>query len=177
TTFHIVKEEPVQKIHETVTIQIEYNEVGETRKGDGHPREDANETSAKIIQTFIKPFEMTKPPLFRVGLTKIAENKHIFALDIHHIITDGTSMQLMIKEYLALYNGDTLSAMTHQYKDYTQWQNKEKEAEAHQKARDYWKNEFSGELPVLELPTDNTRPANLTFTGGSVHFQQGEEDT
>jgi tyrocidine synthetase-3 len=97
-------------------------------------------------------------------------------MDMHHIISDGMSQNVIIKDFLALYNGETPPALALQYKDFSHWQQSEhrKEAIRHQQA--FWLKEFAGEPAVLQLPTDFPRPAVKNFEGASLELGIGPDE-
>ncbi|MCY9381592.1 amino acid adenylation domain-containing protein [Bacillus inaquosorum] len=148
--------EPVQRIHTEVpfTLSIE-----------------------TAIEGFIRPFDLSQAPLFRAGLIKVTNEKHVLLVDMHHIISDGVSVQLLIREFTDLYANRQLKPLRIQYKDYAVWQQQFKKGDSYQKQETYWLQQFSGDLPALELPTDKRRPAERHFTGGKVTFQLDKEIT
>ena len=146
TSFAMIDGEPVQRIHAQVPFSINY-QVGEEARID------------KIVSELIQPFDLNKAPLFRVGFAKLSENKHLLLYDMHHIISDGISMILLIREFINRYHGDPLPELRIQYKDFAAWQNELFKTGAIQKFKEYWLKTFSGEIPVLNLPTDYSRPA------------------
>ncbi|MGC1139757.1 condensation domain-containing protein, partial [Bacillus sp. B38] len=75
-----------------------------------------------IAKTFIQPFELNQAPLFRAELATVS-GKHYLMIDMHHIISDGVSISLLLKEFTKLYNGESLEPLRIQYKDFAQWQN------------------------------------------------------
>ena len=85
--------------------------------------------------------------------------------DLHHIVTDGMSTGRFIKEFMALYNKETLADDIRQYKDYSEWM-RTKELSIQ---RNYWLHEFEGKIPVLELPLDKKRPSERSYHGTMVH--------
>ncbi len=87
---------------------------------------------------------------------------------MHHIISDGVSVNTLIKEFGELYAGRSLAPMRLQYKDYAVWRRSFQEKEGYQKQEAYWLKRLEGELPVLELPADKARPAVRSFAGGGV---------
>ncbi|HJT72863.1 MAG TPA: condensation domain-containing protein, partial [Chitinophaga sp.] len=119
-------------------------------------------------------FDLSTGPLLRAGLYQLEDNKWVFIYVMHHIITDGWSMNVLLRELLLVYEAytkgqeDTLRPLRIQYKDYAVWQQQQmnKATLAGQKA--YWLKQFEGELPVLQLPADHLRPAIKTYKGGSV---------
>ncbi|MCP5053681.1 MAG: hypothetical protein GY940_41330, partial [bacterium] len=156
TSFQMVAEEPVQRVHDKVEFEITYyDSVSKT----------GEETR---IKAFILPFDLSRPPLLRVGLIKEEDTRHIFLVDMHHIISDGTSMSLLVKDFTDLYSAGNLPELKIQYKDFSGWQNSEKETKKHREQ--YWLNEFKGDLPVLVLAADFPRPEVLGFGGASERF-------
>ncbi|HLP47721.1 MAG TPA: condensation domain-containing protein, partial [Candidatus Kapabacteria bacterium] len=161
TSFHIINDEPVQRIHDTVEFELEKLE------GRGDP----------LGSPFIRPFDLSKVPLLRVGLQKIKKDKHILMVDMHHIISDGISMNILVKDFMALYQKENLDKPLLQYKDFSNWQNIEKQKESIKRQEDFWIKEFAGEIPVLELPVDYPRPAVQSFAGHQIPFEIDKETT
>ncbi|WP_142336621.1 condensation domain-containing protein, partial [Bacillus cereus] len=84
---------------------------------------------------------------------------HVLLFDIHHIISDGISTNLIIKEFIQLYKGELQPPLQIQYKDYAVWQQIEMQSERMRRQEAYWLNMFDGEIPTLELPIDYERPS------------------
>ncbi len=139
--------EPVQRIHDSVPFQLD---------------------EAESADAFVRPFCLEEAPLFRAALVKESDERHLLLTDMHHIISDGVSVNTLIKEFGELYAGRSLAPMRLQYKDYAVWQRSFQEKEGYQKQEAYWLKRLEGELPVLELPADKPRPAVRSFAGGSV---------
>lgn len=122
-------------------------------------------------------FDLQRAPLFRASLLKLAPQRHVLLFNIHHIISDGWSLGVLTREWLTFYqallNGQTLplAALNIQYKDYAAWQNHYLDSPEALKHRQYWLTQLSGELPVLNMPTDYPRPAVQTFNGATLHFK------
>ncbi|MCP4148358.1 MAG: amino acid adenylation domain-containing protein, partial [bacterium] len=152
TSFHYKDEEPVQRIHPP------------------SPPLSLHPSFTPSITPFLRPFELSRPPLLRVELVKQEENKHIFLFDMHHIISDGVSMNILVKELSTLYAGLQLKPLNVQYKDYAAWQNRLQESEGMLKQKKYWQEKFPDEIPVLALPTDFPRPAIQDFAGETISF-------
>lgn len=163
TSFDMLKGEPVQKTARTVNFSIEYYKA---------EREDEVE---KFIDLFIRAFELTRPPLLRAGLIRVAEEKYILMVDMHHIVSDGISVVVLIKEFMKLYDGEILPAMRLHYKAFSEWQDREKDCLINQ--REFWLKEFAGDIPVLRLPTDFERPEVKSFEGSRLHFYIEERET
>lgn len=128
-----------------------------------------------IIQAFIKPFDLSAAPLIRAALVRLNEKKHLPPLDMHHIIADGVSRSMLVKELAHLYKGGSLPSPNLHYKDFAVWQNEPEQAERMKDHERYWLSAFSGELPELNLPTDFPRPPVQSFKGQSVRFRAGRE--
>ncbi|HLP57399.1 MAG TPA: condensation domain-containing protein, partial [Candidatus Deferrimicrobium sp.] len=157
TSFQLVNNTPVQVIHGDVRFEIEYfatDEHGQTRT-----------------------FNPGKAPLLRVGLLRLAENRHLLMVDMHHIIADGISVEIMIKDFMALYNGEKLPAQGVTYKDYSEWQRGLAVNGSLAPQESYWLQEFQGEIPVLNLPTDYVRPKVQSFAGRTLNFVVKERET
>src|SRR5205807_4663904 len=124
-----------------------------------------------------RPFDLARGPLLRVSLLRLAEQEHIALLTMHHIISDGWSVGVMIREVAALYEayvgGGTspLAELPIQYADYAVWQREWLSGIVLDEQLAYWKQQLGGELPVLELPTDYTRSALQSFEGGREHLR------
>ena len=151
TSFITNNEEPVQRIRDNVEFEIEVSR--------GAPLWSP-------YKSFIRPFDLSKAPLMRVALVEEENEKHVLVVDMHHIITDGTSMELFVKEFMALYAGRELLPLTLQYKDYSGWRNIMRE-----KGEEYWLNRFNETTPVLDLPLDYPRPAIQSFAGRDYSFE------
>ncbi|MGE5343535.1 MAG: amino acid adenylation domain-containing protein [Candidatus Omnitrophota bacterium] len=159
TSFTIVDNEPVQIIHEHVEFKI--NVFAPLFSKSGPP----------------EAFHLSEAPLLRVGLINIDEQTHLLMLDLHHIITDGFSNEILAREFERLSAGEELPPLVFQYKDYAYWQNRRVLTADIKKQGLYWKERMFGEIPVLDLPADYPRPALQSFEGGRVHFILGENET
>jgi len=169
TSFHMGDQHPVQKIHQHVEFKIEYDEVPNAHT--------SSRQVLPLISQFIRPFDLSQAPLLRIGFIKIADKKHIFTVDMHHIISDGVSMVIVVNEFMALYREETLPELRLQYKEFSQWHNHWLLSGEIKKQEDYWLNEFKGEIPVLNLPIDYERPEIQSFEGSYLDFDLGQEGT
>ncbi|RIU88107.1 condensation domain-containing protein, partial [Oceanobacillus picturae] len=162
TYFETIEDEIVQKVNNSYEFKlVEKNE---------------NEEIETIMDQFIRPFALEKAPLFRVELVESKEQKYLL-IDMHHIISDGVSMNILMKEFTELYNGEALEALKFQYIDFASWQNKVLKSEEMKKQEEYWVNRFSDEIPILDLPYDYERPPMQSFEGESVSFEVNEATT
>ena len=118
-----------------------------------------------------QPFDLAQGPLFRAKLLRLAEEEHILLLTIHHIVSDGWSFNVLMRELEALYTAfsigqpSPLPPLPIQYADFAHWQRQWLQGEVLETQLAYWKQQLAGALPVLELPTDRPRPAVQTFRG------------
>ncbi len=148
--------EPVQRIHDDVPFQL---------------------MELAAAEDFVRPFRLQEAPLFRAALVQEAEESHLLLVDMHHIISDGVSVGTLIREFSELYASRTLAQLRIQYKDYAVWQQAFKQGETYKRQEAYWLKQLDGELPVLELPADNARPAVRSFAGDTVSRTLDAETT
>jgi hypothetical protein len=145
---------PVQQVKEKVDFHVERMESTE-------------EELTGVIRNFSKPYDFSNPPLLRIGIVRLEKDKHAFILDRHHIVSDGISTEVLYQNLIALYEGRELPALTVQYKDYAEWQQQEKQTPRLRAQAEFWKGLFESSIPLLELPTDYSRPMVSNFEGGS----------
>ncbi|MDO5555589.1 MAG: condensation domain-containing protein, partial [Clostridia bacterium] len=120
------------------------------------------------IKNFVKPFKLSEAPLLRVQLLQLKKNKFILLFDMHHIISDGTSIQILMKELEDIYNGNKLKNIKITYKDYTYWEDENIEQGNLKKQEEFWLNQFSDEVPLLSMPLDFKRPEVKSFKGDTI---------
>lgn len=128
-----------------------------------------------IYAHFVKPFALNKAPLFRAKAVILKNNKMLLLLDMHHIISDGTSLSILLQELCSLYNGKVLPENQVDYTDFTLWEKEQFQTEHFKRARDFWLNSYQGEIPVLNMPTSFARPGVQSFEGSNYHFQLSSE--
>jgi amino acid adenylation domain-containing protein len=169
TSFEIIKGKPVQRVHDHVEFKIKYRDLS--------IRHDSPQRVKKIIQGFINPFNLSCAPLLRVELVKLESQKHVLMVDMHHIITDGFSRNILTNQMVELYSGQQQPGLRLQYKDYSQWQNSKQQREKIMKQEAFWLKELEGKIPVLTIPTDYERPAEQVFEGSRFDFELEREET
>ena len=137
---------------------------------------------AERVRTFaLRPFDLRVGPLVSVLLLQVAAEEHVMVLNMHHIISDGWSIGVMVREFAALYAAETsgekaaLPALPIQYPDFAVWQRERLQGERFQQQLDYWVGALRGMTPLLELPTDAPRPPVQSFHGDTVEFSLGVE--
>lgn len=112
-----------------------------------------------IAEEVRRPFDLTQSPLFRVVFLRLGAGNHVLLLTIHHLISDGWSIEIFFQEQAALYGSLTggrpspLAALPIQYVDYAQWQRQWMQGEELKGQLSYWKKHLEGELPTLQLPS------------------------
>ncbi|MEK5211661.1 plipastatin non-ribosomal peptide synthetase PpsC [Bacillus sp. FSL R5-0603] len=156
--------DPVQRIHDEVPFTLQTTVLGAR-------------TEEEAAAAFIKPFDLNQAPLFRAQIVKVSDKRHLLLVDMHHIISDGVSVNILIREFGELYNNRKLPALRIQYKDYAVWQEGFKTGDTYKTQEAYWLKQLEGELPVLDLPADHTRPPVRSFAGDKVSFTLDQEVT
>lgn len=161
TSFHIVDGQIVQKIHEANETKFELNEVSVS-----------NETELlKVMENAIMPFNLEKTPLFKISLYNLSENRSILLIDIHHIISDVSSMRIFTEELSKIYSNLEIASMENQYRDYVEWHTDFKLSDEYRNQKAYWLDEFSETIPKLNLPTDYERGALKENSSDQVVFE------
>ncbi|MEQ9308050.1 MAG: condensation domain-containing protein, partial [Balneolaceae bacterium] len=122
------------------------------------------------IRNFIKPFDLRQGPMIRVGLVNFGDEDHLLMVDMHHIITDGVSQSILIRDFVALYLDEGIPNQVFQFKDYVEWIQKEKQQERIAIQEKFWLEKFSEPIKVLQLPTDYPRPAIKKGSGRFIDF-------
>ncbi|MCC4598284.1 amino acid adenylation domain-containing protein [Xanthomonas campestris pv. phormiicola] len=121
-------------------------------------------------------FDLQHGPLLRGRLLRLAEQEHLLLVTMHHIVSDGWSMGVFVRELGALYGAflqgrdDPLPPLRVQYADYSSWQRRRISGETLQRQRDFWRTHLQGAPTLLELPTDRPRPARQDYAGDIVQF-------
>ncbi|MBL6449167.1 amino acid adenylation domain-containing protein [Fulvivirga sp. 29W222] len=168
TTFVTVDNEPKQKVNAFDDLEFNFN----NEDVSGEPDDKVNGWVRKEAATV---FDLEKGPLARFTLFDRGDHSFIFSFTIHHIISDAWSLQLLINEAFELYNAylsgeeSPLPSLKVQYKDFAHWQNELLENNVKiDKHKAFWLENLSGDLPVLDLPTDFPRPVYKTYSGGVV---------
>ena len=156
--------ETVQRILPGADFELEYDD-------SAHPQPSA------WIADFVRPFNLSKAPLLRVGLVKLDDREHLLLVDMHHIIADGLSHQILVQDFMCLYGGQPLPRLRLQYRDFCLWQHSAGQQAAAASQKEYWLKVFGGEIPVLSLPTDFPRPPFQSFDGSRVYFEIPPQET
>jgi len=130
-----------------------------------------------------KPFSLSTGPLLRFRLIRLGLDDHILVLSIHHIISDGWSLHLLLEEIGEMYSGfvagsePRLHVLAHRYSDFCRWQRSSITADFLADEIKYWKNKLQDAATILQLPTDHRRPAVHAGRGNNFQFELSQETT
>ncbi|UKO95748.1 non-ribosomal peptide synthetase [Nostoc sp. UHCC 0870] len=172
TTFSSAEGTPVQVIAPHATMKLV---VVDLQGLSGQAQSEQLQLIATHDQ--LQPFDLTQGLLLRVTLVQLESESYALLLTMHHIIGDGWSMGVFIKELSSLYQGllvgdaSLLPELPIQYADFTLWQRQWLQGQALQTQVNYWKQQLAAAPPLLELPTDRPRPSVQTFRGWCFSFQ------
>jgi acyl carrier protein len=171
TTFHTVAGRPRQEIAPSLTLELPLIDLTgvAVEERDEHVRRLAREEAQR-------PFDLSRGPLLRVTLLRLGESEHVALLTMHHIVSDGWSIGVLVRELSALYDAfasgrpSPLGEPELQYVDYAHWQRQWLQGEVLERELAYWRERLA-ELGVLDLPTDRPRPAVQLFRGAARSFE------
>ena len=172
TTFKDVAGKPVQVISEDINFKLEQLDISH------FPEEDRQAEALRLAKAeAATPFDLANGPLIRARLIKLADDDYAMLFNMHHIISDGWSVGILVSEVVRLYSAfcedkpSPLSDLEIQYADFAHWQRNWLDGEVLQKQILFWKEELSGAPPLLELPTDRPRPPVQTSNGAQEAVQ------
>ncbi|ELR97621.1 non-ribosomal peptide synthetase [Gloeocapsa sp. PCC 73106] len=148
----------VQVISPTLTVNLEISEPTQ-------PVENIALTAAQ------QPFELEKGPLLKISVLRINDVQHILILTIHHIVADGWSLGILVRELVAFYQGRVLETLPIQYADFACWQREYLQGEKLETLSSYWRSQLQGAPSLLELPIDHPRSAIQSFRGSRYQFK------
>ncbi|WP_448676701.1 amino acid adenylation domain-containing protein [Delftia acidovorans] len=143
---------------------------------DGEAAGDA-QARAWVRQVCEQPFDLEAGPLVRVALVREGQDRHLLVVAMHHIVSDGRSMQILIEEFAALYGAHLqsrapgLRLLPVQYSDYAAWQRNWMEAGERERQLRYWMQQLGGEQPVLQLQADHARRADAVHRAAEHRLQ------
>ncbi|WP_245217839.1 non-ribosomal peptide synthase/polyketide synthase [Pseudomonas eucalypticola] len=175
TTFHLLDGQAVQVVHPTSPFDLQVAPL----PTDG--RDPQTLLKVLVEEEIGRPFDLEQGPLLRVKLLRLAPDEHVLVLTMHHIVSDGWSMPIMVDELVQCYAGlcagrpAQFPALPIQYADYAIWQRRWMEAGEQDRQLAYWKAQLGSDNPVLELPTDHPRPANQSYAGATLSIELNRE--
>ncbi|KTT62533.1 peptide synthase, partial [Pseudomonas oryzihabitans] len=133
---------------------------------------------ARLLQAFIaRPFALASSPPWRLALVRLDEQRHRLLLCLHHAISDGWSVGVLLRDFAELYRaalsgvGPNLPALPVQYPDYARWQREQLGAGEAERQLAYWRAQLGSESPTLDLPADRPRPARRSGAGQRLDFR------
>ena len=152
---------------EQSSFAISYTDI----RNDQDPAENVR---SRVLQESSQPFDLCTGPLLRAGVYRLADSQWILNCTLQHIISDGWSVEVLIRELAVYYNtflrqeASPLQPLRIQYKDYAVWQQEYLGSEQMKAHKAWWLKNFEGPLPVLEFPCDKARPLVKTYHGDVV---------
>ena len=164
TSFLMINNDIMQKIDNSVNFKID-------------TFENKSKEMKNLINSFSKPFNLESSPLLRVELHYLDNKKTLLLLESHHIIMDGTSLEILINDFCKLYAGENIDNLNIEYKDYSVWENNILESDSIKEAENYWLNKFKdSELPTINLPYDFSIPSSRSYKGNTISKKISEKD-
>ncbi|MGD9898612.1 MAG: amino acid adenylation domain-containing protein [Calditrichaceae bacterium] len=157
------------RVHDQINIELPETDLS--------TNPEKEKIAFEILETEAQfSFDLSVVPLFRTKLIKLREDQHIFFWNMHHIISDGWSMEVLMKEINALYNAylknesPELPELDIQYSDFAVWQKEWMSKDRIKLEINFWKEQLHGASTLLELPADRSRKAVQSFRGNVIHF-------
>nr|WP_277883326.1 amino acid adenylation domain-containing protein [Nostoc flagelliforme] len=176
TNFHTINEQPIQVIADSLTLNVPVVDLTELPKSE---REIACQQLATTEAA--QPFNLASSPLIRACVVKLKELEYAFVLTVHHILVDGWSTGVLMRELATIYSAlcnnlsPELPELPIQYADFAIWQRQWLQKEVLQTQLDYWKQLLKNAPTLLELPTDRPRPAIQNYRGAVQYIELSNE--
>ncbi len=167
------KEDAQKEIRQWIT-PIDKVEIDRIFIDQSYEERSLKEVLKDVDTDSFRQFNLEESSLLRIHVYRIPENKYVLYYNMHHIISDGWSMEVLTKDIMTYYEAfksninPTLAALPIQYKDYAAWQLAQQKTEAFQNSKDYWVQQLAGNIPILSLPTTKKRPQVMTYNGRSM---------
>ncbi|MFN2513804.1 MAG: amino acid adenylation domain-containing protein [Pyrinomonadaceae bacterium] len=166
TTFMTADGSPVQVVAPTLKMALPVTDLSELPEAEREAESRRLSTEEARL-----PFDLERGPLIRASLLRLQALEHVLLLNMHHIISDGWSTGVFVRELTALYEAfskgqpSPLPELTIQYADFAVWQRDWLSGEVLEQQLSYWKGQLTGAPAVLDLPTDRLRPAVQSYRG------------
>lgn len=171
TTFHLETGDPIQMISAPGPSHLPLADLSGVREQDREPQ------LFQLIQSEIRiPFDLARGSLWRVKLYRLNQNEHVLVCAMHHIISDGWSLGILVRELAEAYRSfselctPALPDLAIQYADYTEWRSRLLTQDLLKLQTSYWTRKLRGAPSLLALPADRARPARQTFEA-ATHFE------
>jgi iturin family lipopeptide synthetase B len=161
TNFVFTDGVPVQRVHEEIDFKINIIESN-------------TDDEKEVIKSLISSYDLKQLPLFRVFLINMKNGKQMIMIDIHHIISDGVSIEIMVEELVKIYNGMPTKDLEIQYKDFSVWQEKYLSSDSIKDMENYWINKLEN-FTYVEFPNKNSGEYN-SIEGARVEFYFDKEE-
>jgi amino acid adenylation domain-containing protein len=172
TTFAEIGGEPMQVVHAPWTVALPVVDAREM---------SADELNARFAEEFVRPFHPGALPLVRWTLFRTAEREHVLLVVEHHLVHDGWSFGVFLRDLVALYEAfargepSPLPEPALQFGDFAVWQQGWMRGEEAARGLEFWREKLAGAPPVLDLPVDHARPPRISFRGESLHVRLDPE--
>jgi amino acid adenylation domain-containing protein len=171
TRFEVFDGVPAQVILPALTLVLPLRDIQHLSQAEREA-----EALRFVAEEARRPFSLAAAPLLRATLLRLRPDEHILTLTMHHIISDGWSVGLLVREIAALYEAfhaghpSPLPDLTIQYADFAHWEQNRLGGEALDEQLSYWERKLAGQLPLLELLPDHPRPRVPSRRGRQHHF-------
>jgi len=172
TNFIVRDQQPVPHIHQTADSYLTIRSLDKPLPNT--PTEQKATVRRLAEAEAHRSFDLASDRLLRATLVRLSETAHLFLVTMHHIISDGWSLEVFIRELVSLYTSvsqglpASLPELPIQYTDYAHWQRQRLQGKLLANQLPYWRNQLAGAPEILALPTDRPRPPIQTYRGESV---------
>ncbi|HKU72441.1 MAG TPA: amino acid adenylation domain-containing protein [Pyrinomonadaceae bacterium] len=172
TRFAVIDADPVQLISEPQDFDLHFLDLSHLER-----TESEQEVQRLASEEANYPFDLTRAPLFRATLLRLAAAEHVLLFTMHHIVSDGWSMGILIREITTLYEAfaadrpSPLVDLPVQYADYALWQREQLQGERLEEQLQYWREQLQGAPALLELPTEKPRPPVQSYRGAELRIE------
>jgi amino acid adenylation domain-containing protein len=176
TTFSSIDGEPVQVISPSIDLPLPVVDISALDES-----QRAAETLRLVNAEALKPFDLSRGPLIRVSLIRVAAEEQVLLLTMHHIISDAWSMRVLVQELKLLYSTfsaglpSSLPDLSVQYADFAHWQRQHVQGDVLEGHLDFWRRHLAGAPSLIDLPIDRERPPFQTFHGAKQSFVLSKE--
>jgi acyl transferase domain-containing protein len=167
--------EPRQQVCDSIHFELTRRDLGVTPNPETTARQAVHDES-------LKPFALTCAPLFRTVLLRLSDADHVLLITFHHIVADGLSLNVFMRELHSLYSAHCdgrdaqLPVLDLQYSDYAVWFEQHMRSGAMAAHRNYWLDKLDGGTAALDLPADRTRGTEQDYSGGQVFVNLSTDD-
>jgi amino acid adenylation domain-containing protein len=175
STFTTIDGQPMQIIAPRLPLTLSTIDLRQL------PENERTTETRRLREEALRPFDLERGPLFRASLLRVADEEHLLLLTMHHIVSDGWSLGVLIRELATLYENfvagttQSLPELPIQYADFAVWQRQWLSGEVLERQLQYWREQLGDNPPVLELPTDRPRPLVPTYKGSFITCEIGKD--